>query len=226
MQTCGFSASGRPFALESDRAVVKGNVVSLMRDLSCVPYDCSDEDALATFHDIVQRTMPRVIHASLGLPGVRYELVSTISAVMLFASFDVTGGYIAGGFWARVVCASSITWLTNALAVYPLLCALCMRLCGCCVHLTGLADFFFTILVAIVVALVFSAIYLAFWFLTDRAMVEVLVLVSCVLSTLTIVVFRRTPGKQRKRRVGEISETMVEMATALADSRQLGQVGK
>ena len=92
-------------AVESDRAVVEGNVVSLMRDLSCVPYDCSDEDALATFDDIVQRTMPRVIRASLGLAGVRYELVSTISAAMLFASFDVTGGYIAGGFGgSRGVC--------------------------------------------------------------------------------------------------------------------------
>ena len=75
-----FSIRNAVCAVEGDRAVVEGNVASLMRDLKLVPLDSTHEEALFAFDSMVQTTMPRAIRDSVGLAGLRYELLVTVFA--------------------------------------------------------------------------------------------------------------------------------------------------
>jgi len=66
-----FSIREAVCAVESDRALLEGNVVSLMKSLECVPSDCNHENAVAAFDELVCTTMPRGIRTSVGRAGVR-----------------------------------------------------------------------------------------------------------------------------------------------------------
>ena len=67
-----FSIRNAVCAVEGDRAVVEGNVASLMRDLKLVPLDSTHEEALFAFDSMVQTTMSRAIRDSVGLAGLRF----------------------------------------------------------------------------------------------------------------------------------------------------------
>ena len=79
-----FSIRNAVCAVEGDRAVVEGNVASLMRDLKLAPLDSTHEQALRAFDLMVRTTMPRAIRDSVGRARLRYELV-----VIVFASAGV-----------------------------------------------------------------------------------------------------------------------------------------
>ena len=212
-------------AVESDRAVVQDNVVSLMKCLKCAPGDCSREDALSTFDELVQTTMPRVIRSSTGLAGIRYEHVMTLSAGFTFLAFDASSAFTLTGSGVHPVFAMLMYKLTIPLAVFPLACALCVRLCGCWLHLNGFRNVLFITFVGVSVASCITLCGVSFRFFFARAMFVVLYLVLTCLFVLTFVVFRTPSGRQRRRRVNACQETTDDLAMALAHSRQLRHHG-
>jgi len=207
-------------AVERDRPVVEGNVVYLMKTLKQVPTDCTRVDALAFFDHLVQRNMPRVIRASIGRAGVRYECAVMCVSPYLFALFDTVGGQIHSGHGTLAMISSIIEWSTWIFATLPLCMALCMWLCSYCKDLVGFKESAFVALVAFSGYLVSIVLY---WTLmTLQTKVEdgkvffgALCLVSTVLFALTFLIFRRSPGKSRKRRRGTVSESTEDLAAAL-----------
>ena len=59
-----FSIRNAVCAVEGDRAIVEGNVASLMQDLKLVQADSTQEEALLAFDRLVQTTLPRAIRDS------------------------------------------------------------------------------------------------------------------------------------------------------------------
>ena len=115
-----------------------------------------------------------------------------------------------------------VACLATAFAYLPLSCALCMRLCGSCLHLTGFECVAFTCCVSVATCFAINFYALSLRFLLFHGLFVVIYLVATSLCLLTLVVFRRATGRQHRRRVNECAETMAELASALAHSRQRG----
>ena len=148
-----FSIRNAVCAVEGDRAVVEGNVASLMRDLKLVPLDSTHEEALLAFDSMVQTSMPRAIRDSVGLAGLRYELLVTVFAPAVFLSFDVVGADVMAGVSVRAVFATLLGSSTMACAIFPLGCALTTQMCARCTHLRGLKGIVFVLFVGVVLFL-------------------------------------------------------------------------
>lgn len=128
--------------------IVEANVVYLMRTLKVVSPDGTSGDALACFDRLVQENMSRVIRASIGRAGVRYEDVIVIVSARLFELLDTVGGHFYAGHSALVMIAFCIEWLFWSLVASPLNTSLCMYLCGYCTVLKGFKEMAFLALIA------------------------------------------------------------------------------
>ena len=132
-----FSIRSAVCAVESDRAVVEGNVVSLMHDLKLLPPDSTHEEALQVFDFMVQSTLPRAIRDSIGRGGFRYEWIMAVFCVSWFSAFDIVAANVLAGASGQAVVATTLGRSTYACAALLLGTALLMQLCGRCAHLGG-----------------------------------------------------------------------------------------
>jgi len=132
--------------------------------------------------------------------------VVTLTAGITFFAFDSANTMISTGSGAHRALAFTVTCLTTAPACFPISCALCMRLCGCCLHLTRFKHVAFTSCVSAATScgIIFDVVSLRF--LVVRGLFVVIYLVATCLCLLTFVVFRRAPGRQRRRRVSGCSK--------------------
>ena len=225
-----FSIQNAHCAVESDRVVVECNVASLMRDLKLVPADSTRENALAVFDLMVQDTLPRAIRDSMGRVGVRYEHLVIIQAVYIFGVFDIVGGFVFAGSNVQLVVAAILSQITLVYMCVPLLFACMMHFSGYCLHLSGWKGVAFVLLIATASLLVYGSVLRALEILVSAAKDDVFALVIfCLLSAalfcLTCFVYRRPRGTQRRRRTGTTSETLEQLAEALASHHQLGRGG-
>ena len=221
-----FSIRSAVCAVESDRAVVEGNVVSLMRDLKLLPSDSTHEEALQVFDFMVQSTLPRAIRDSIGRGGFRYEWIMAVFCVSWFSAFDIVAAHVFAGASGQAVVATTLGRSTYACAALPLGTALLMQLCGRCAHLGGWRRRVFVLVGGGVWilwrSLCLSALDLAVSVAREDLSAFVLLsLVSAACFLLTYFVYRRPRGQQRRRRTGTVLETMDELAEALREYEQL-----
>ena len=216
-----FSIRNAVCAVESDRAVVESNVASLMRDLKLLPSDSTHEEALQVFDRMVQRTLPRAMRSSIGRAGIRYELVVVVFCAPLFRAFDIVAAQVFAGASSQAVVATVLERTTLVFALLPLRIAFFRALSGRCAHLIGGSRVLFVLLL--------SGVWLV-WDSSLQATLELALsvaredlfalvlfsLVSAACFLLTYFVFRRAPGQQHVRRKGAVSETMEDLAEALA----------
>ena len=215
-----FSIRNAVCAVEGDRPVVEGNVASLMRDLKLVPLDSTHEEALLAFDSMVQTTMPRAIRDSVGLAGLRYELLVTVSAPAVFSCFDIVGAEVLAGASVQAVFATLLHMFTMTCAIFPLGFALATQMCARCTHLRGSKGIVFVLFAGVVLLLWQALSSFAGDLLLSLAKEDItafvfLSLASVAFFLLTFVVFRRPPGEQRRRRAGAVTETIEELAEAL-----------
>ena len=216
-----FSIRNAVCAVESDRAVVEGNVASLMRDLKLLPFDSTHEEALQVFDLVVQSTLPRAIRDSIGQGGLRYEWIMAAFCSSLFWSFDIVAAQVFAGASVQAVVATALGRSTYACAALPLALALVFLLSGRCTHLSGWRRIVFVLFLTGVWILWRSVLDLAVSVAREDLLAFILLsLVSAACFLLTYFVYRRPPGQQRQRRMGTDSETMEELAEALRSYRQ------
>ena len=220
-----FSIRNAICAVESDRAVVEGNVASLMRDLKLLPFDSSHEEALQVFDLMVQSTLPRAIRSSIGQAGIRYEWLMAASSATLFFSFDIVASQVFAGASGQAAVATVLGRSTYMCAALPLGIPLLVQLSARCTHPSGVRRIVFVL---------FLAGGLALWTTLWRSVLDLalpvaredvfafgtLSLVSAACFLLTYVVYRRPPGQQRWRRMETVSETTEELAEALRSYKQ------
>ena len=221
-----FSIRNALCAVESDRVVVERNVASLMRDLKLVPANSTREQALAVFDLMVQDTLPRAIRGSVCRAGLRYEHAMTIGAANIFTMFDIVGGCVFAGANVQLVVATIVEQLVFVFSVAPLVLALMMHLSGCCFHITGVKGVAFVLLCFMASLLVLGFFFLATVLLHSAAKDDVfglviLSLLSAALLFLTYLVFRRPRWIPRRRRAGTTSETLEQLAEALASHTRM-----
>ena len=216
-----FSIKSAVCAEEGDRAILEGNVASLMRDLKIVASNSTHEEALCAFDQLVQNAMPRAVRDSVGRVGLRYEWLLMALSPLFFSAFDMLGAEVFAG--SRVLSVTAVLLHRSVLvfASYPLAITFAMRLCGCCTHLRGFTGNVFLLCVSVTYFLALA--------IQLQALLQVLVLsredvvafallclVSVALFSLTYLVFRRPPAQPRTRRTGTPSETIDELALAVA----------
>jgi len=215
-----FSMKSAVCAVESDRATVEGNVASLMRDLQIVAPDSTHEEALCAFDRMVQNSMPRAVRDSVGR-GFRYEWLLMAHSPRFFSAFDVFGAEVLAGNGALSVTAMLLSRYILVLATSPLAVAFAMHLCAYCTYLRGFKGNVFVLCVSVAYFLAMAIPHVALQQVLvlareDAVAFALLCLVSVVLLSLTYVVFRRPPAQQRRRRTGTPSETIEELAEAVA----------
>ena len=216
-------------AVEGDRAVVEGNVASVMRGLKLLPLDSTHEEALLAFDLMVQTTMPRAIRDSVGAAKLRYELLLTVLAPQVFAWFDLVGAQVLADASGRVVVTAILYRSAFICALLPLGIALATQLSARCTHLRGLKRIVFVLFNGVMLS-----IWVGFGFIANElvhSLAEedlVAFVISCLawvmFLILTLLVFWRPTGQQRRRRTGAVSETMEELAEALGSYMQ--QIGR
>ena len=220
-----FSIRNAVCAVESDRAVVEGNVASLMRDLKLLPFDSTDEEALQVFDLMVQSTLPRAIRHSIGRGGWRYEWIMAIFCSSLFWSFDIVAAQVFAGASVQAVIATMLGRSAYLCAALPLGTALFMQLSGRCTHLSGWRRIVFMLFLSglwiLWQSLWLTVLELAVSVAREDLLAFILLsVVSAASFLLTYFVYRRPPGQQRRQRMGTDSETMEELAEALRSYRQ------
>ena len=143
-----FSFRNAVCVVESDRAVVERNVASLMRDLKLLPSDSTHEEALQVFDRMVQSTLPRAMRSSIGLAGIRYELVVVVFCASLFTAFDIVAAQVFAGASSQAVVATVLERTTWVFALLPLGIAFLRALSGRCAHLIGGSRVLFVLLLS------------------------------------------------------------------------------
>ena len=188
--------------------IVEDNVVSLMLYLKCAPSDCTREEALDAFDLLVRRTMPCRIRASTGRTLLQYESFMTMIFPIMLSVFDVACAHLVAGDSARQLIGATIEVGTRTLAGLPLSFALSMWICGLCQNLRGMRDILYILFVDSVTLLSNFQLYVLLRLLQTNAIegemyFAVLCAVAAGLFTLTYLVFRRSPGKVHRRRIGD-----------------------
>ena len=223
-----FSIRNAVCTVEGDRAVVEGNVASLMRALKLAPLDSTHEQALRAFDLMVRTTMPRAIRDSVGRAGLRYELVVTVFASEMFGWFDHVAALVSAASSVRSVVANLLYSSTLTCAVLPLCAALAMNMYARCTNLRGLKGIVVVLFVGAV-----AFLWIVLWFFVGSLLLPLVeeslfafvffCLASATLLCLTLLVFWRPPGQQRRRRTGAAPETTEQLAEALGSHIQ--QIG-
>ena len=207
-----FSIRNAVCAVEDDRAIVEGNVASLMQDLTLVQADSTQEEALLAFDRLVRTTLPKAIRDSTGRVRFRYEFLATVFAPMLFFCFDYVGAVVSAGGSIQAVVATVLSTTTFTCAILPLNNTVFAQLLAGCSHFRGPKRTVFVLFVGVASAVCEGFWVLAVGLLHSRALEDLvafvfLFLASVALFLLTYQVFQEASRKAtqapHRRRLGD-----------------------
>ena len=220
-----FSKKSAVCAVEGDRATVEGNVASLMRDLKIVASNSTHEEAHCAFDQLVQNAMPRPVRDSVCRVGWRYEWLLMAHSPLFFSAFDMLGAQIFAG--SRVLSVTAVL-LYRSILVFASI-SPCQRVRHASVRLLHPPPGFLRQCVPVlrlrhVLPYVGDSVRCAPASAgacpRECGRVCPPVLVSVALFSLMYLVFWRPPAQQRRRRTGTPSETIDELALAVASHGQ------
>ena len=156
-----FSISFAKCGQEEDRASVQNNIFAMMKAIGVVNETDGMEVALNSFDCIVRAELPRAMASSMGHRGfpLRYGVI--VSVTLIGAAFDFLASDLAAGETPRFAAPRCLFWLFWAFPGISLLCLCVSLMTSRCLHLTGVCEGSYLVLVS------FSA--LVFGYFTNDA---------------------------------------------------------